>query len=138
MDEKIIFLIWHTVYSHRFEQDLSDEIIRIPNFHFSRKLWWNNCWKLPKLLRRRKVHSFHTIKNIDIRLGHNKKENILYDRIPLKRIIALWVNISLYLMTNCSLKKGKKNCFTSSPNCLIPKAIRPNHKKKDHFASLHI
>ena len=28
----------------------SNQTIRIQNFHFSRNLWWKNCWKLSKLL----------------------------------------------------------------------------------------
>ena len=49
------------IYSGRSELDLSDENIRFQNFRFSQKLWWKNCWKWPKVLRCRKVHSFQTI-----------------------------------------------------------------------------
>ena len=60
-----IFLIWNTVDSDRSQLALPDEAIRIKNFYFSRKLWWKNCWKLPKWLRCRKVHGVQTIRNIN-------------------------------------------------------------------------
>ena len=53
------------LYSDRSELDLSDEMIRIKNFPFSRKLWWKNCRKLAKLIRCRKAQSFQTIKDIE-------------------------------------------------------------------------
>ena len=59
---KNIFLIYKKVYSDRYELDLFDAIIIIESFHFSRKLWWKNWWKLPKLLRCGKVHSFQLSK----------------------------------------------------------------------------
>ena len=49
MHKKIFFSNSNSVYSDRSELYISDEIIRIQNFLFSRKLWWQNCWKLPKL-----------------------------------------------------------------------------------------
>ena len=55
---KIFFVILNRVNSDRSHLDLSDEAIRIQNFHFNLKLWRKNCWKLPKLLPCRKVHSF--------------------------------------------------------------------------------
>ena len=45
LEEIQIFLIWNMVYLDRPELDLSDESIRILNFHYSRKLWWKNCYK---------------------------------------------------------------------------------------------
>ena len=62
---KNILWIWNILFSDSSELDLFDETIRIPIFHFSRKLWWKNCWKLPKLLRFRKTHIFQTITDID-------------------------------------------------------------------------
>ena len=44
---KIIFWILNRVYSDRYELHLSDVTIRIKKFHFTRKLWRKNCWKLP-------------------------------------------------------------------------------------------
>ena len=45
-----IFFISSKVYSDRSELDLSDETIRIKNFHLSRKLWWKyffgSFWKV--------------------------------------------------------------------------------------------
>ena len=64
-DWKIIFQIWHRIYSNRSNLDLSGGTIRFQYFHFSRKLWWKNCWKLPKLLRCRNAYNFKTIKDIN-------------------------------------------------------------------------
>ena len=47
--------ICNKIYSDRSEVDLLDETMRIKNFYFSRKLWWKNYWKLPKMLRCRKT-----------------------------------------------------------------------------------
>ena len=49
------------VRSDRSELDLCETTIRIQNFPFSRKLWWKNCWKLPKLLRYREAHSLQAM-----------------------------------------------------------------------------
>ena len=62
------FLIWNRVYSDRSEIDFSDETLIIQNFHFSWKLWWKHCWKLPKLLRCRKAHSFQAVTDINPKL----------------------------------------------------------------------
>ena len=48
-----------------------------------------NLMKIIEIATLRRAHSFQTIKYIDIRLGHNQKENSYYDRIPLKGIIIL-------------------------------------------------
>ena len=55
----------HSCTPDRCSFHLSDETIRILNFHFSRKPWWKNCWKLLKCLRCQKADSFQTIKDID-------------------------------------------------------------------------
>ena len=53
---KNIIRIWNSGYSDISQLYLSDETIRIQNyFHCNWKLWWKNCWKLPKLLRYRKA-----------------------------------------------------------------------------------
>ena len=53
------------VHSDKSELDLSDVTIIIQNFPFSWMLWRKNGWKLLKLLRCRKTHSFQAIKLID-------------------------------------------------------------------------
>ena len=40
--------VTNRIYSDRSELDLSNETIKIRNFHYSQKLCWKNCWKLPK------------------------------------------------------------------------------------------
>ena len=60
------------LYFNRSELDLSDETIRIQNFHFSKKLRWKNCWKIPKCLRCREAHSFQINKGIDPKFWYHK------------------------------------------------------------------
>ena len=74
---KNIFSMWNRVYSDRSELDLSDETIRIQKFHFSRKLWWKNCWKLTKLLPCGNAHSFQTYKDIDSKFWYHKLERLI-------------------------------------------------------------
>ena len=51
------------------------EATRIKNSHFSRKLSWKNCWKLPKFLPCWQAHSFKTIKDIDPKPWYHKLKN---------------------------------------------------------------
>ena len=49
------------IYSYRSKLDISDETIRIQNFHFSPNLRWKNCWKLPKLIRSKELSNSATL-----------------------------------------------------------------------------
>ena len=53
--EKMFLKIKNKVEYDRYDPDLPDETIKMLNFPFSQKLWWKNCWNLPKLLRCRKA-----------------------------------------------------------------------------------
>ena len=52
----------YRMYSDRSELDISDETVRIKSFLTVRGYDKKKIWKLPKLLRCRKAHSFQTIK----------------------------------------------------------------------------
>ena len=67
------------------------------NSKFSRKLWWKNCWKLPKFLYCRRAHSSQIIKDID---------PILIAKISIKIVSKISSPYILYFPRNKSVIVG--------------------------------
>ena len=80
--KKYIFWIVNRVYSDGSKLDISNGTIIFQNFHFSRKLWWKNWWKLTNFYVAEKPIVFK-LKKILIEISIEQIEDLNEDRVKI-------------------------------------------------------